>query len=235
MKLKVLFDRAGIDERFQTGWGLSFLIGDKLLFDTGEKFGALAHNAGLMGVDLSGIATIALSHDHWDHVSGIDGLLARNKDITVYGCAGFNGEIKEKVLKGGGRYELTGKHHDLGGGLHLLGDNHVIYKGKGLIEQALFIQGEKNLTMICGCCHPGLVNLIHKAGIFFGHKVDTVVGGLHLIDKEQRFVKYILDEMGMFVEKVYPSHCTGHDACRMLQEKYRDNFCELKAGMEIEL
>jgi len=41
--------------------------------------------------------------------------------------------------------------------------------------------------------------------------------------------------MGIFVEKVFASHCTGHDACRILEEKYKNNFAELKAGMEVEV
>ena len=42
MQIKVLFDKDAVDKNLRTGWGVSFLIDDKILFDTGEKdFGLL--------------------------------------------------------------------------------------------------------------------------------------------------------------------------------------------------
>jgi 7,8-dihydropterin-6-yl-methyl-4-(beta-D-ribofuranosyl)aminobenzene 5'-phosphate synthase len=235
MKIKILFDRDAINESFRTGWGVAFLIGEKVLFDTSEKFEYLKENARLAKVDLSKIEQVVISHDHWDHINGLWGLLEMNKNITVYASGEFNPEFKDKVKAAGGKLELVKHHMDIGGGLHILGNNRVMYKGQGMVEQMLFIKNENKLAMVCGCCHPGVVNIIHKAGIIFGQKVDTIVGGLHMMDKERRFAKYMIDEMGMFVEKVFASHCTGHDACKILQEKYKDNFAELKAGMEIEV
>ena len=37
MQIKVLFDSVVLDNKFLTGWGVSYLIDDKILFDTGEK------------------------------------------------------------------------------------------------------------------------------------------------------------------------------------------------------
>ena len=37
MQIKVLADSYAIDKRFSIGWGLSFLSGKGVLFDTGEK------------------------------------------------------------------------------------------------------------------------------------------------------------------------------------------------------
>jgi len=235
MKIKVLFDHDRLDERFHSGWGLAFLLGENILFDTGEKFEYLEANARLLNVDLKKIEKVIISHDHWDHIGGLWGLLHLKKDIVVYASEAFSAEFKDKVKAAGARLELVNYHLDLGQGLHILGDNRVIYKGKGMVEQMLFVTGEEKLAMICACCHPGVVNLLHKAGIFFKRKVDTVVGGLHLIDKESRFAEYMIDEMRVFVERVFASHCTGYDACKILEKKYKNNFAELKSGMEIEL
>ena len=45
-----------------------------LLFDTGASPDALAVNAGRLGVDVGGLQGVVLSHGHFDHVGGLDGL-----------------------------------------------------------------------------------------------------------------------------------------------------------------
>ena len=61
--------------------GLSLLIsvtsGDTrrtVLFDTGSSVGALAHNLRALTVDPSAIEAIVLSHGHFDHTMGLNGL-----------------------------------------------------------------------------------------------------------------------------------------------------------------
>jgi len=54
-------------------WGLGILVevdGTKILMDTGMSFSAV-HNARLLGIDLSGIDRIVLSHGHRDHTGGL--------------------------------------------------------------------------------------------------------------------------------------------------------------------
>jgi len=45
-----------------------------LLFDTGASPDALAVNAGRLGVDVGGLQGVVLSHGHFDHAGGFDGL-----------------------------------------------------------------------------------------------------------------------------------------------------------------
>jgi len=62
--------------------GLSFLVsviaGDTrrtLLFDTGSSVSALARNLGALGIEPSAIEAVVLSHGHFDHTMGLNGLL----------------------------------------------------------------------------------------------------------------------------------------------------------------
>ncbi len=61
-------------------WGISFLVEAghrKVLFDTGGG-NTLLYNADKMGIDLSTIDSVVLSHGHQDHTGGLRPLLDRN-------------------------------------------------------------------------------------------------------------------------------------------------------------
>ena len=68
--------------------GLSLLIeteDEKILFDTGQKCKTILHNAENLGVDLSTIDKIVLSHGHSDHTGGLAGVLSVSKKTHLYG------------------------------------------------------------------------------------------------------------------------------------------------------
>ena len=67
MKVKVLFDKVAGKKELITGWGVSFLIGDEVLFDTGENGEWLVKNIRELKVDIDKIKAVVISHDHWDH------------------------------------------------------------------------------------------------------------------------------------------------------------------------
>lgn len=55
-------------------WGFAALIeadGHRLLFDTGARPRTVLENAEELGIDLSSIETVILSHNHWDHTGGL--------------------------------------------------------------------------------------------------------------------------------------------------------------------
>lgn len=235
MKIKVLFDRDTIYEKLYTGWGISLVVDDHILFDAGEKFEYISENAKTLNIDLNAIDTVVISHEHWDHINGLWGILEMRKGIKVYGCPGFSDEFVEKVKAAGGIFVEVGLRQQIADKIFIMGENRVIYKGKGLSEQMLVVDSGETMSLICACCHPGVVNVVHKATMTFGKKVGTVVGGLHMIDKDKRFTRYAISEMKMFVDKVFSSHCTGHDAEEILKELYGDKAAVLKAGMEIEV
>lgn len=67
-------------------WGLSMLVetdGPNILFDTGQSISA-SHNADILGIDLSQIDKIVLSHGHFDHTGGLRQILRRmRKEIEI--------------------------------------------------------------------------------------------------------------------------------------------------------
>ncbi|MFC1714093.1 MBL fold metallo-hydrolase [Candidatus Poribacteria bacterium] len=82
--------------------GLSFLLetGDEaILFDTGQG-GALIHNAAKMGIDLSRIGKIVLSHGHSDHTGGLGEALKASGETRVYGHPDIFDEKYSKTKRG---------------------------------------------------------------------------------------------------------------------------------------
>ena len=70
---------------FLAEWGLSILVeagGYKILVDTGHSFSAV-HNAQLMGIDLSSVDYIVLTHGHVDHTGGLRDVLRLTGDVDV--------------------------------------------------------------------------------------------------------------------------------------------------------
>jgi len=66
-------------------WGLSILVevdGTRILVDTGLSFSAV-HNAQLMGIDLTTIDRVVLSHGHADHTGGLREVLRRTGKVQI--------------------------------------------------------------------------------------------------------------------------------------------------------
>src|SRR3989339_730351 len=97
MYVRVLFNSAALLEEHSVGWGLSFLIDNKILFDTGEKGDLLINNINKLQVELSLIEAVVFSHDHWDHTGGLEEILTKNPNINVYTCPGFGKDFKPGV------------------------------------------------------------------------------------------------------------------------------------------
>ncbi|MGQ4911899.1 MAG: MBL fold metallo-hydrolase [Candidatus Thorarchaeota archaeon] len=75
------------------GWGLSVLVSTHVgeesftvLYDTGPSPEILAHNVKALGLDLSTVDAIVMSHGHWDHFGGLIEALEEisKKDVPVY-------------------------------------------------------------------------------------------------------------------------------------------------------
>ena len=55
-------------------WGFAAVIevdGQRLLFDTGQRPETVLHNARELGIDLSGITDVVITHNHGDHTAGL--------------------------------------------------------------------------------------------------------------------------------------------------------------------
>ena len=233
MRLRVLFDKEVMSQDFEGGWGVSYLVDDDLLFDTGEKFSYIEKNSKLMGIDLMKITKVVISHQHWDHIQGLDGLLEMNKGITVYVCAHSNKNFKDRILKQKAKLVEVKEKINIKEGVYSSGECLISYKGEKIAEQSLIIERGKDLVLLCGCAHFGVLNIIEKVRRSFNKDIYCLIGGFHLMDKEKRFIEYVVRECRKAVKKIAPSHCTGFLGVSLFREVFKEDFLEIKVGKEI--
>jgi 7,8-dihydropterin-6-yl-methyl-4-(beta-D-ribofuranosyl)aminobenzene 5'-phosphate synthase len=83
----VLYDAFGKPSNLKRGWGYSALVeydGKRVLFDTGGHEEDFAYNVKTLGVDLTRLDFVVLTHRHGDHTSGLRHVLSLNPTVKIY-------------------------------------------------------------------------------------------------------------------------------------------------------
>lgn len=237
MQFQIIFNSEAISKKLSIGWGFSCLVNKRILFDTGEKAEYLFNNMAEMDIDVSRIETVVISHDHWDHTGGLWKLLEENKGIEVCSCPNFSREFKDKVKQAEAILSEADGFVEIAKDIFVTGEIAGTYKGEYMPEQALIIQTRNGITIITGCSHPGIINMLEKIKDKFPDKqLYSVFGGFHLMDKDKRFMEIIADKFReMKVKKAGPTHCSGKEAEGIFKKKYGDNFIALKAGQILDI
>ncbi len=237
MQVRIVFNTQALDENLLCGWGFSCLVNETVLFDTGEKEEYLFNNMHHMGIDVSKIKMAVISHDHWDHTGGLGRLLKERKGLKVYGCAGFSEVFKERVRVLGGELIESSGIVEIEDDIFVTGEIAGEYKGKYMPEQALVLRTKNGISLITGCAHPGIINMLKKVQAGFAdHKIHAVFGGFHLMDTDKRIIDITLKRFKeMSVKIAGPTHCSGKEAEAIFKAAYADDFIELKAGSVVDI
>jgi 7,8-dihydropterin-6-yl-methyl-4-(beta-D-ribofuranosyl)aminobenzene 5'-phosphate synthase len=228
MKIKVIATGSSKWERLIRRWGISFLIGEDVLFDTFGAPRVFLKNVRKFDVDLNKIKHIVLSHDDWDHVSGLWQVLQGKKDITVYICPGFHREIKDKIMSFGAKVIEA---RDV---LHI--KDRIYSTGELYGEQSVVVRMDKGLTLICGCAHPGVEKIVKYVKEKFHDDVYYLIGGFHLKDNSDDANIAVLKELQkQGVRKIAPMHCTGKRASNMMHRIFKYGYLRIREGNEMEI
>ena len=236
MQIRAIFDKRALDKNLHTGWGVSFLIEGKILFDTGEKGGWLLENMRYLGINVDDIEAVVVSHDHWDHWGGLWDLLEKRKGLKVYICPRFSREFKDKANGLGAQLIEAEKFTEIAKDIFTSGEIAGAYHGKYMAEQAAVLKTENGLTVLTGCAHPGIVKILEKVKEKFpGEKIYLALGGFHLMESDKRAVEIVAGRFKQLgVEKAGPTHCSGEAAQEIFKRIYADDYIFVNAGQTIE-
>jgi len=237
MKLKILAEGSTKWQRFIKHWGLSILIDDDILFDTFGKPEYVLKQLKRFNVDFDKMKHIIISHDDWDHVTGLWKILERDNDVTVYICPHFSPDIKARIKWYGARFVEVDKLTEIRSNIYLSGELQGGSRGGvALPEQYLAIKTPKGMVIITGCAHPGIVEIVQHAKAAFNLDIYLLVGGFHLKDRTiEEAHNIVLKLKALGVSQVIPFHCTGRIAQELFIKEFKRDCTIPSEGQVIEI
>ena len=234
-------DRARPPLRGEHGLSLHIEGDVNILFDTGQSV-LFIENAELLGVDLGDVDLAIISHGHYDHGGGLGRFLDVNENAEVLlGEGAFRGRwaVEDGAERFIGIEEIMDPRVRFVDDSMVLPDGYTILKGfggpfrrpegnrtlfmesaSGLVpdtfddELVLVVDGPGGLTVVTGCSHNGILNILSTVRAHFPDRsIGMVVGGLHISGD----APYVASEIHEFdVGKIYTGHCTSGEAFRVL-------------------
>lgn len=230
MKLIVLVDNHSlIDNYYLAEPALSFYIEDddkKILFDTGYS-DVIIKNAKAMNIDLTKINTIVLSHGHNDHTGGLVYLKDLKQNIDLYCCENVDEEkihnnhiitcpIKLNELPNNFKLHISNNPQTISKHLIFMGKIDRVIQPLRMLgndplfdDSALLYKDDSNISIITGCSHSGICNIVNQAkNISEISNINKIIGGFHLlnnIDITNEVCDYFSTQN---INEIMPCHCT---------------------------
>jgi len=228
VSITILYDNTSFDNRLTSDWGFSALIkyGEHtILFDTGYNGEILKNNADLLGADLTQVDVIVLSHEHLDHIGGLDEALKLGITPPVYAPEALPEEVKNDIRSKTELITVTDSM-EIFPGVHSTGQ-----LGSAILEQGLILKTAEGSVLITGCAHPGIMGMVRETKEIIDDDVAWVMGGFHLGGMNSDSVA---DIAGFFqrtgVGKITPTHCTGELSIQVFASEYGEDYVEGGAG-----
>ena len=260
MKWTVLSDNRTCNDQLQTEHGLSILLETdkhRILLDTGAS-DVFIRNAETLGVDLSTVDYVFISHGHSDHAGGLKHLLEINKKAKIivspnalkgkfYSKRQYLHNIttewpeipQERLLKieHSERIDddifilahITQIHPMPEGNQHLFVENTDDSYANDDFRHELALYIDG--LLFTGCAHSGLENILAACPF----PVNTVVGGFHLLDDHE--AEEELTALAQRLKTHYPHtqfytrHCTGDKVFATLKTIMGNQLHAFSCGM----
>lgn len=216
MKITILYDNDVIIKKIKSDWGFSALINDNILFDMGPHGKRLLNNMRKLNIDPEKIEIVIISHQHWDHFGGLFSFFSVNRNITIYLTKSLSRLYKRRIAEKGRIVEIT-EPTKITDNIFTTGELGQVIK-----EQSLILRGNKGITLITGCSHPGVNEILNK-GKEFG-KIYGIMGGFHNFNNFD-----ILNDL----ELISPMHCTSNK--EKFQELYPKSYVKGGVGKVFEV
>ena len=262
MKWTVLSDNRSCDGSLETEHGLSILLETnqhRILLDTGAS-DVFIRNAKTIGIDLSTVDYVFISHGHSDHAGGLRHFMSINDHAKVivspYAISGkfyskrhyfhsittrWPEVIQERLI-------FVDDSCDIDKDLYIIAhipQIHPMPQG----NQHLFVEDTDgsyvnddfrhelalytNGLLFTGCTHSGLENILSACP----YPVKTVVGGFHLLDdhETEEELTTLAQRLKASYSKTqfYTSHCTGDKVFAILKAVMGEQLHAFSCGTTI--
>jgi len=104
-------------------------------------------------------------------------------------------------------------------------------------DLSLLINTEQGLSVLLGCAHAGLINILEHARSLSGQQdIHAIVGGTHLMFYDDLQFQQTLERLdGYQIEKLGAAHCTGLPQAARLAEHFKDRFFFASVGSTLEI
>ena len=189
-----------------------------------------------LNIDPKSIETVVISHNHWDHIGGLNKFLeVAKEDVKIYIPAKAFKNIQKEYPTA--NLVAVKNPVEIADGVWSTGEIKGRYNLLPIYEHALVLDTKEGFVVIIGCSHPGIdkiVKEVHK--MFPDEPICLVTGGFHLGATTKYKIKKITDSLQKLnIKYIAPSHCTGDRATKIFQEKWKDNFLDLSLGRKFEI
>ena len=264
MKWTVLSDNRSNNPALETEHGLSILLQTeqhKILLDTGAS-DVFVRNAEQMGIDLSTVDYVFISHGHSDHAGGLRYFLEHNRQAQV---------IVSPDAMSGKFFSKRGNVHSITTELPDIKEDKLILINKNCeVSESIYAiahipqihpmpKGNQNLyvqdangqlvrddfrhelalytdgLLFTGCAHSGLENILSACP----YPVHTVIGGFHLLDgqESEEEIKALAQRLKASYPNTqfYTSHCTGDNVFEVMKAVMGEELQPFCCGTTIKI
>ncbi|MBC8156249.1 MAG: MBL fold metallo-hydrolase [Bacteroidetes bacterium] len=267
-RVTILVDAFSQSATLEQDWGFAALIeyeGKRILFDTGNNADIFANNTKALGVDLTRLDFVIISHRHGDHTDGLRHLLKINPGVKIYvpndeyfggptpmgffrrkepslpaHMRYFGGEVPKQVPHGSpwpqdNMIRIDSSAQVLPGITIVRNIAQVRLFGE-TPELSLAIQTPRGQLLVVGCSHPGIEQILGSIAAK-QNPVYLLVGGLHLVQTPQPELDRLVRSLRdeWKVTNIAPGHCTGEGGFISLQQGFGTRYQYAGLGTRIDL
>ena len=264
----ILYDAFGPASALKKDWGFAAFVeygGRRILFDTGNDAAIFAHNIKELGVDLTRLDAVVISHRHGDHTTGLEVVVAANADVPIYvphepafftGGAPkeflardpslppemryFDGKDPGPVRSGTpwpkAKFHIVRATTEILPGFFVLATRSEKAGTREMNELSLAIRTPKGLAVIVGCSHPGVENIL-TAATQIDKQLYTAIGGFHLVLTPAQEIKRVATMLHdtLGLQRVAPGHCTSEPGFAAFMRKFGGRFDQAGVGAVLQL
>jgi 7,8-dihydropterin-6-yl-methyl-4-(beta-D-ribofuranosyl)aminobenzene 5'-phosphate synthase len=267
-RITILVDAFGLPSDLRPDWGYSALVehdGKRILFDAGNNAGNFAHNTDVLGVNLTDLDFVVISHRHGDHTDGLHHLLRLNPNVKIYAANDeyfggptpaaffrrpdaslpdhmryFGGDVPEVVPHGipwrGANIQRVDGVLEIAPGITLVSNISRTGAFSETPELSLAIQTPEGQVLLVGCSHPGIEQILSSVAAK-QIPVRLLIGGLHLVTIPEPEIQRLVTALRdeWQLAGVAPGHCTGELAFAVLQRAFGRRYRYAGIGTVIAL